>query len=116
VLSDAAVDDDAWHHAALIADLDSDTATLFVDGALADEQTLLLPTPGGAAFHVGARRGVTDYFTGLIDEVRIGPPRPADYFAAVFAGTALATVGAEELYSQLTPPGATHSGIVITSK
>jgi hypothetical protein len=88
----------------LIADLDANTATLFLDGALADEQDLLLPTPGGAAFHVGARRGVTDHFSGRIDEVRIGPDRPADYFAAVFAGTALASVGAEELYSQLTPP------------
>lgn len=67
-LSDAALADGAWHHAA--AACDGRTLRLFVDGRLqkATAEVAAPWTPGTNALTVGARR---DAFEGLLDEVMV---------------------------------------------
>lgn len=95
-----AVDDGQFHHVALVVDRAGGTARLFVDGTMEDME-MGLPdedSNGGDSLHIGARTnaGMRDFFTGILDEIRIGPDRPADWIAATALASALVSVGAEE--------------------
>lgn len=95
-----AVDDGEFHHVALVVDRGGGTAQLFVDGTMED-MAMGLPDEnnnGGDGLHIGARTspGMQDLFTGILDEVRIGPDRSADWIAATALATSLVSVGVEE--------------------
>ena len=100
VTGDDVVDDNVWHHVAWQVDRSAGTARLYVDGVFDGEVTGLPDTGdvGGGQLAVGGRNssGNPRFFTGRIDEVRVGPARPVAWIEATAEGTDLAAVGNEE--------------------
>ena len=47
------------------------TYALYIDGALDKSGTVTLDVPSGAVLSIGTRTGSTDYFKGIIDDLRI---------------------------------------------
>lgn len=62
--------DGAWHHLAFT--LQGTSATIYIDGAFDNSQTLSgLNTPGGTMFYLGDSSTFLNAFTGRIDEVAV---------------------------------------------
>jgi hypothetical protein len=68
------VNDGAWHHLVMTVDLSTATLALYVDGVLANSQTMGVPAfPTFNNFEIGrlGRSSPVDPFEGLIDDVQI---------------------------------------------
>ena len=72
ILSSGAINDGAWHHLAATLNTTTGAMTLYVDGVV--QATGTGPTGarlGPGSFRLGSIAGVTGYFNGSMDEVRI---------------------------------------------
>ncbi|MFC1610612.1 LamG-like jellyroll fold domain-containing protein [Myxococcota bacterium] len=70
------IEPNRWYHVALVVDSCTQTATLYLDGALEVTETVAFPVLHDATvpFTVGAKTdgtAATNFFVGLIDEVRV---------------------------------------------
>ena len=77
-----------WHHVAVAIDSDKQLGNLYLDGKEVGALNLQgsMPTPAGEIAFGGSMAG-SNAFAGDLDEIQLSSlPRPAQYFAAGFAG------------------------------
>lgn len=104
VVSDVVIDDDRWHHFAVVIDRAAGTLQLHIDGSLdssVSSPSISNPATSNGPTRIGVGTFIIQPYDGLLDEIRVSGALPSHWFGAAFANRAdqpMVSIGAEEIY------------------